>query len=151
MSTASDLYEQDHYAWAQAQAARLRAGQLTELDRDHLVEELEELMGNTRRELYRRLRVLLAHLLKWRHQSNARSGSWAGTIRAQRQDIAKLFKDNPSLKRYLPEELRDAYGDAVELAAADTGMAMEDFPATCPFTTEQVLDREFWPTEEPAP
>jgi len=38
---------------------------MAELDFEHIADELEELMGNTRRELYRRLRVLLAHLLKW--------------------------------------------------------------------------------------
>ena len=123
-------------AWALKNAELLRQGRFAEMDLEHVVEELDELMGNTRRELYRRLRVLLAHLLKWQHQPAERSGGWAGTIRTQRQDIARLFKDNPSLKRYLPEELRDAYGDAVELAAAETGEPIGAFPATCPYTTE---------------
>jgi hypothetical protein len=145
MSTITELYDQDYCNWALQNAELLRQGRLDEIDLEHMVEELEELMGNTRRELYRRLRVLLAHLLKWQHQSPERSGGWAGTIRTQRQDIAKLFKDNPSLKRYLPGELGDAYSDAVELAAAETGKPIEAFPAACPYTTEQVLSRDFWP------
>jgi len=145
MSTITELYDQDYCAWALKNAELLRQGRLAEIDLEHVVEELEELMGNTRRELYRRLRILLAHLLKWQHQPAQRSGGWAGTVRTQRQDIAKLFKDNPSLKRYWPEELRDAYGDAVELAAAETGKLMTDFPAASPYTTEQVLSRDFWP------
>ena len=145
MSTITELYDQDYCAWALKNAELLRQGRLAEIDLAHVVEELEELMGNTRRELYRRLRILLAHLLKWQRQPAERSGGWAGTVRTQRQDIAKLFKDNPSLKRYLPEELRDAYGDAVELVAAETGRLMTDFPAACPYTTEQVLSRDFWP------
>ena len=108
MITITELYDQDYCAWALKNAELLRQGRLAEIDLEHVVEELEELMGNTRRELYRRLRILLAHLLKWQHQPTERSGVWAGTVRTQRQDIAKLFKDNPSLKRYLPEELRDA-------------------------------------------
>lgn len=147
MSEMTELYDRDYCAWALKNAELLRQGRLAEIDLQHLAEELEELMGNTRRELYRRLRVLLAHLLKWQYQPSARSGSWIGTIRTQRQDIAKLFKDNPSLKRYLPEELRDAYSDAVELAAAETGKPIEAFPADCPFTIEQVLSKEFWPSE----
>jgi hypothetical protein len=145
MITITELYDQDYCAWALKNAELLRQGRLAEIDLEHVVEELEELMGNTRRELYRRLRILLAHLLKWQHQPTERSGGWAGTVRTQRQDIAKLFKDNPSLKRYLPEELRDAYGDAVELAAAETGKPIAAFPAACPYTTEQVLSRDFWP------
>jgi len=145
MSTITELYDQDYCAWTLKNAELLRQGRLGEIDSEHMAEELEELMGNTRRELYRRLRILFAHLLKWQYQPMERSGSWAGTIRTQRQDIAKLFKNNPSLKRYLPEELRDAYGDALELAAAETGKPIEAFPADCPFTTEQVLSRDFWP------
>ena len=145
MSTITELYDQDYCAWALKNAELLRQGRLAEIDWEHISEELEELMGNTRRELYRRLRVLLAHLLKWQYQPTERSGGWAGAIRTQRQDIARLFKDNPSLKRYLPEELRDAYGDAVELAAAETGKPIEAFPAACPYTTDQILSRDFWP------
>lgn len=139
------MYDQDLYAWTQEQAAKLRAGRLMELDREHLVEELEELMANTRRELYRRLRILVGHLLKWQYQPAQRSGSWRGSIRTQRDDLAALFKDNPSLRRLLPEKLTDAYRAAVKLAADETGLPVSAFPAECPFSAEQVLDEEFWP------
>jgi hypothetical protein len=116
-----------------------------ELDREHLVEELEEWMANTRRELYRRLRVLIGHLLKWRYQPAQRSGSWRGSIRTQRDDLAALFKDNPSLRRLLPEKMTDAYRAAVKLAADETSLPVNTFPTECPFTAAQVLDEEFWP------
>jgi hypothetical protein len=142
---ATDLYDQDLYAWTEQQAKKLRAGRLVELDAEHLAEELEEFLGNLQRELYRRLRVLVGHLLKWQYQPDRRSSSWRGSIRSQRLDIARLFKQNPSLRRFLSEALRDAYGDAVELAADDTGLPVETFPGECPFTAEQVLSKDFWP------
>ena len=35
------LYEQDFYAWANEQAALLRAGRLSEADIEHIAEEIE--------------------------------------------------------------------------------------------------------------
>jgi Domain of unknown function DUF29 len=45
------LYEEDLLAWAERQAAHLRAGQLDRLDVEHLIEELEAMAGRLRREL----------------------------------------------------------------------------------------------------
>ncbi len=81
------LYDTDLLAWAERQAAHLRAGQLDRLDVEHLIEELEAMAGKLRRELKNRLRVLLAHLLKWQAQPKRRSRSWAATIAEQRDQI----------------------------------------------------------------
>ncbi len=139
------IYESDRLAWATSQAKLLRSGQLDILDIDHLAEELESIMGNERRELYKRLRVLIGHLLKWKYQPENRSKSWEGTIRVQRKDLARLFKESPSLRRFLPEETRDAYADAVELACLETGISESEFPESCPFSEAEMLEKEFWP------
>ena len=138
-------YETDYAGWANEQAALLRAGSFHLLDIAHLTEELETIMGNERRELYRRLRVLIGHLLKWKFQPEARSASWEGTMRVQRKDIARLFKQSPSLRRFLQEEAEDAYRDALELASIETGFPETAFPMVSPFTTQEILDKDFWP------
>jgi len=70
-----DLYETDFYAWANEQAALLRAGKLSAADIEHIAEEIES-MGNTeKRALISRLTVLLLHLLKWQFQSGLRGNS----------------------------------------------------------------------------
>ena len=74
------LYDEDLLAWAERQADHLRAGQLDRLNVEHLIEELEAMTGNLRRELKNRLRILLAHLLHWQAQPKRRSRSWAATI-----------------------------------------------------------------------
>ncbi len=61
--TISTLHEADRFAWLEQQTRLLKSGKLDGLDIMHLIEELESAMGNERRELYRRLRVLVAHLL----------------------------------------------------------------------------------------
>ena len=76
-----NLYREDHAAWLAQQAGLLRAGCLSDLDLERLAETLETELGNYRREIKRRMRVLLAHLLKWKYQPDRRSASWRGTIR----------------------------------------------------------------------
>ena len=143
--TAVILHEVDRFAWLEQQARLLKAGHLGALDVAHLIAELESEMGNERRELYRRLRVLVAHLLKWQFQPAGRCNSWRGTIRIQRNDLARLFRETPSLRRFLSDELAQAYPDAVEWAADETGLADESFPSACPYSTEEILGRDFWP------
>jgi Domain of unknown function DUF29 len=45
------LHDEDLLAWAERQAALLRAGQLDRLDLEHLIDELEAMAGKLRREL----------------------------------------------------------------------------------------------------
>ncbi|WP_020507155.1 DUF29 domain-containing protein [Lamprocystis purpurea] len=139
------LHEADRFEWLEQQVGLLKSGALGALDITHLIQELEAEMGNERRELFRRLRVLMAHLLKWQFQPEARSNSWKGTIRTQRNDIARLFKENPSLRRFLAEELTDAYREAVEWAADETGLGDETFPTVCHYAIDDILSRDFWP------
>ena len=50
------LYDEDLLAWAEQQAAHLRAGQIDRLDVAHLIDELDAMAGKLRRELKKRLR-----------------------------------------------------------------------------------------------
>ena len=138
-------YETDHDAWALHQAALLRAGQLSALDVEHIADELEEIMGNNRREMHRRFRVLIGHLLKWQFQPEKRTSSWRSTIRNQRNDIEDMIAENPSLKRLIPEKIASAYPKAVALASDETGFPKKTFPAACPYTEAEILNDEFWP------
>ena len=58
------LHDQDFYAWANEQAALLRAGRLSEADIEHIAEEIESMGKTEKRELVSRLTILLLHLLK---------------------------------------------------------------------------------------
>ena len=47
------------------------------------------------------------------------------------------------MRNHATSILAASYADGREDAAEETGLL--DLPATCPWTLEQVLDREFWP------
>jgi hypothetical protein len=143
--TAADNYDTDVYAWTLQNAALLRAGRLGEIDALNIAEELESMGKSIRHAVRSRLAVLMAHLLKWRHQAEKRSRSWQNTIRVQRLDIAELLADNPSLKSMPAATLDQSYAKARLLAAADTGLDESRFPEHCPFTVEQVLSDDYWP------
>ena len=138
-------YEVDYALWCAEQGALLREGRLDALDRENLAEEIESLGRSDRREIESRLRVLLAHLLKWRLQPEQRKGGWRVTIRDQRIQIWKTIKESPSLGRYPATVLAEEYGFARANAADETGLPVETFPTECPFSIDQILDAEWLP------
>ena len=142
-------YDTDFYEWTQHQAAALAAGHVSELDLANLAEEIESLGKRDRRGLRSRLKLLVMHLLKWRCQPEVRQTghSWWSTIRTQRRDIDLILEDSPSLRRQVPDMIEADY-QAMRLdASGETGLPLEAFPETCPWTAEQVLDETFWPGE----
>ncbi|AGA89447.1 protein of unknown function DUF29 [Thioflavicoccus mobilis 8321] len=140
-------YEQDFYRWTQEQANLLRQGRLSAIDVDHLIEELETLGARERRELTYRLKVLLAHLLKWRYQPKGRSRSWRATIDEQRLSLDDLLDDNPSLRSTLDEQLAKAHRLGRLLAIKETDLDEDIFPGSCPFALADVLAKDRYPGE----
>jgi len=108
-------YEQDFYSWT------------------NNTEELEAMGKSQQHALVSRLAVLLMHLLKWQYQPEKCSRSWELTIIEQRHEIFELIEDSPSLKHTLEE------------AERETGIRYTKFPHSCPYTLEEVLDKQFYP------
>ncbi|MDE1149026.1 MAG: DUF29 domain-containing protein [Azospirillaceae bacterium] len=143
--TRHSLYDQDFYAWANEQAALLRAGKLADADVAHIAEEIESMGRTEKRELISRLTVLLLHLLKWQFQPTHRGASWRLSIANARDDLTDHLADNPSLKSHLEEAVTAAYRRARRQASAETGHPETIFPNPCPWTFNQALAEDFWP------
>jgi uncharacterized protein DUF29 len=139
----SDLYDSDFLEWAETQAALLRSRSANKLDWDNLAEEIESLAKRDRREVRNSLAVICQHLLKWEFQPDRRGGSWRGSIKEARSEIGDLIEESPTLASYPATRLAWAYARGRERAGDETGML--DLPVDCPWTIEQVLDRDFWP------
>lgn len=141
----SALYDTDFFAWTQEQMRLLQQHQYEYLDVEHLIEELDSLGKQQRRELRHRLGILLGHLLQWQYQPQHRSNSWEATIREQRRRLSEHLDDNPSLQSYLPEAFQRAYADAMDLAVRETNLPYSTFPSECRYSLTQVLDSAFFP------
>lgn len=142
------LYDTDFAAWAQQQADALRARQLDRLDYDNLIEEIESMGKQQQAELVSRLAVLLAHLLKWQHQSATRSvhgRSWQLTVKEQRRQVERHVRRNPSLQSYVVEAMSEGYGDALVIAARDSDLSEDEFPRTCPWRFDQLMTIDWMP------
>jgi len=141
-------YNKDFYAWLMNNASLLRQHKFSEVDIEHIAEELESMGKSEKRELTSRLTVLLAHLLKWKFQSALRSRSWKNTILTQRIDILELLDDSPSLKYEFEERAVIAYEKAKLSAEDETGIDKKNFPEICPFTFEQLLMKDYFPEDQ---
>jgi len=137
-------YDTDFYAWAQQQAAALRAKDWAALDVEHLAEEVDDLRKTERKAMRSQLRRLTSHLLKWAYQPTRCGESWQTTILDARRLVADGLEENGSLTRELPALFAWAYPRARREAAKDTGLSLATFPEVCPWSVAQVLDEDFW-------
>lgn len=138
-------YEADVVAWAQEQAALLRAGRFSEIDIANIAEEIEDVGKSEKRELASRMAVLLAHLLKWKFQPGRRGSSWQRTIKEQRKALALHIKGTPSLKTALSDAdwIAAVWADAVSSATQET--QLDVFPEECIWDMGQILAQDFYP------
>jgi len=132
-------YDADFYEWTQSTAELIRQGRMAEVDWEHVAEEIEDMGKRDHREVRSRLIVLMLHLLQWQFQPEKRTASWRTTIADQRRELELVIGDSPSLRRIPRENLAPLYPRAVKDAVEQTGMTAKQFPASCPFTAEQIL------------
>lgn len=139
------LYERDYALWVEQQVQLLRSGRLDQLDLPNLIEEVEDLGKSQRRAIRSNLIVVLIHLLKWQFQVERRSDGWRDSIAEHRQRIEIEIEDSPSLRAHPQRVLAKSYADARKRAAIQTGLPIETFPESPPFSAEQTLDPSFLP------
>ena len=136
-------YEDDLYTWSKQQVALLRDGRLDEIDVENIIEELRSLDGAEKSKLDSILRVLVMHMLKWDQQPEYRTPSWVYSIREQRRRYEHLMEENPGLKPRRDEALHRMFPISRNWAAAETHYEVSEFPDTCPYTWDDLLERPF--------
>jgi hypothetical protein len=149
------LYEQDFYLWIEQTIRQLRNREFESLDLENLIEELADLGKSEKNTLKSNLKILLAHLLKLKVQHDVpdtMKGSWYDSVIEHRQRVLDNLADTPSLKSFLLEAIEKAYPDARKIAIKESKLAKfgvripeeVEYPATCPFSIEQILDEDFF-------
>jgi hypothetical protein len=140
---AGAAYDRDFYSWSLEQARLVREGRWDSVDRENVAEEIESLGREQFNKLESALRVLLVHILKWDHQPERRSRSWAISIKDQRIAFELVLQDNPGLQGRRDEALARAYRRARLLATNETGLDEATFPDTCAYSWDEIILREF--------
>ena len=127
-----ELYEQDETAWLEQMAALVQKRQFKQIDFVHLAEYLADMARRDRREVQSRLTTLLAHILKWLHQPERRSGGWHATVLHQQSELADMALTGV-LRSHAEVVLANSFANAVKQAAAETGLPHNQFPPHCPY------------------
>lgn len=145
------LYEQDFLRWTEQQADTLRAagesGTNLPLDWENLAEEIESLGRRDRFELSSRIATIIEHLLKLEISPAKRPGAQGlGTIVRSRDAIERLLQISPSLRRDIPDLVREECVRVPKLVAkelrgygeADAAL-LARLSAAARYTEEQIL------------
>ncbi|MEY3996291.1 MAG: hypothetical protein RL344_634 [Pseudomonadota bacterium] len=143
--TLQETYNKDLYLWGQKNINLLKQGRLSELDIEHLIEEIEDMGRSQRHAIQNHLKNLIMHLLKWQFQSDIQSHSWKTSILNARIEINDLIDESPSLHNVPTHYLEKAYSNARELASSETNLSLKTFPLNCPYTIEEILKKDWFP------
>ena len=152
MRSATNLHEDDFFAWTQLQAKELRKFARTRpnlpLDLAHIAEEIADLGTEQRNAVRSWTARVIEHLLLLEHSpaSDPRRG-WTNEIVTRRRDIERRL--TPVLHRHLKRHLQHRYGEARsdlarKLDRYGEGDVADRLPQQCPYTLDQVLG-DFWP------
>jgi len=137
-----DLYDRDILYWAESQAdllRRLGRGEAVNgVDWDHVVDEIEDVGRSELHAVQSHLNLMLLHLLKiWLLPNNETVGHWRAEVVAFQKNTVRRFA--PSMRQRI--DLVKLYDDAIEQleAGGQTPNSVRQWPATCPFTLDQLL------------
>ncbi len=149
------LYDEDLQMWIEQTIHQLKNREFEALDLENLIEELIDLGKSEKTGFVSNLKVLLAHLLKLKVQNDApdiMKSSWFDSVYEHRERVKDTLADNPSFQNFLAEAMEKAYPKARNWAIQESKFAKrnvrlpkeDEYPTTCPFTIEQILDENFY-------
>ena len=148
MTMADALYDDDFAAWLDAQAAALREHRFGDLDLDNLIEEVESIRRAEARCVDHHARVVVAQLLQLAHSTlGDPRRSWKSTARAHRDELEMRL--TPTLRQELEARREKVYARGREIAATvleTEGTNLEWLPRNCPYTLEEILADDWFPT-----
>jgi hypothetical protein len=149
----SSLYDKDFPAWAEETAHLLTQRRFEEVDLEALIDEVLDLSRSEKRAVKSFMETIMEHLLKLTYaptpiyENNVRG--WTQTVKRTRRQLGERLSESGLLSNYAAETFEDAYAGALY----DTTISTDDFspvdwPETCPWCLDQVLDPDFFPSWE---
>ena len=144
-SNLTSLYEIDNEQWLEETINILKQNRLEELDKEHLIEELEELSRRDKKSVERFLELIIRHLLLlqyWTSEYEYNSNHWKAEIMSFRTQLNEDLTKN--LRNHLQVNQAKVYKKALRYVRQKTGYEIM-FPKDCPYTIEQLLDPNWLP------
>ncbi|ELR98672.1 DUF29 domain-containing protein [Gloeocapsa sp. PCC 73106] len=138
------IYETDYLQWVEAMITLLKNRQLSLLDYEHLIEELEELGRREKSTVKSLLLQIIIHLLLleyWESEKENNQNHWSAEIITFRVQLEDKLTTN--LENYLGAELEQIYANARLIAQKKTGINY--LPEKCPYTLVELLNKTWFP------
>ena len=141
-----ELYEIDDYLWLERTIELLKEKKFDELDLENLIEELEDLGRERKNKVESLLRQIIIHLLLleyWSQEYQYNAAHWQAEVTEFRFQINGILTKN--LQSYLASKIELIYQNSVKYTQRKTNLNI--FPEKCPYTLEQLLDEDWFPTK----
>ena len=139
------LYESNYSQWLEETIKSLKSRQLRDIDYDNLIEELEELAKTEKRRVRSLLEQIIRHLLlyqNWHIEKPRNANHWAAEIISFRNQINEELTTN--LRNHLAENINLIYSIALDYVKTKTELT--NLPEICPYTLDQILDKNWLPS-----
>ncbi|MDZ7965670.1 MAG: DUF29 domain-containing protein [Nostoc sp. DedSLP03] len=138
------LYESNYLQWLEETIKCLKNRQLADIDYENLIEELEDLAKNEKRRVRSLLEQIIRHLLLyqyWDLEKPRNANHWAAEIISVRNQINEDLSTN--IRKHLEDNFSRIYSNALDYVKAKTNLT--NLPESCPYSLEQILDKNWLP------
>jgi Domain of unknown function DUF29 len=137
------LYEIDEHLWLEKTVQLLKEKRFNDLDLENLIEELDSLGKRDKAKVASLLEQIIRHLLLCQYWEEEKDciNHWEAEIINFRSQIQRLLTTN--LKHHLENELPLIYQSAIRFIRKKTNNIV-NFPDTCPYSLEQILDNDYF-------
>ena len=149
------LYQTNYELWLEQQREALEKRDSDALDWDNLAEEVKDLSTLPCNLLNEYLMMLLLYLMKTAVQRDTYldfNSEWMLNIAKNRILIKRLIKQYPkTFNSYLQTAITPIYEKVLELLLLERDWKRNktyDYPKFCPFTIEEILDKNFFPNDQ---
>lgn len=111
------LYGQDFNLWLEEIAIAIKNKDVSKMDWDNLLEEIEDMGASQKRALRSYMNRLIEHIFKlkyWTSERERNRNNWRLEITNFRREIKSILEDSPSLNKYLAENYLFWYDKSVK-------------------------------------
>ena len=142
LSKNQKLYDQDYNLWQQSTITALKNHDVTNLDWNNLIVEIEEVGKSQKRALKNYTQRLIEHILKIKYWESERARNlphWRIEVRNFREQILDLLADSPSLKNYLEQNYPDWYSKSLAKMSLEFEIETQQI-----IELSDILAADFW-------
>jgi hypothetical protein len=138
------LYGQDFNLWLKEIAIAIKNRDVSNMDWDNLLEEIEDMGASQKRALRSYLNRLIEHIFKlkyWTSEGDRNRNNWRIEITNFRREAKSILEDSPSLKKYLAENYLFWYDKSVKGLQKSK---VFDLPNHEPISLDEMLDDNYF-------